>query len=149
MIVERSLLMPITMRVQFTDSPARVMEHFLDHRLLLRWWGVTTCLVERRHGGLWWLAWETRFGVHHALTGVIGAYTAARSLCVEKLVCFNSVLGPYGPTELAIAVVPNQEGTELVLEHSGFRADARSREFRQRMDGSWRATLRKLRKDIG
>jgi len=104
-------------------SPEQVFDAFTELPLLKGWWGVERCLIEKRQGGLYSLAWDVSDkGFRYISTGIITVYKPGVELLIDHFVYFNPEKQVLGPTWLKLVFEKKEnEHTLLRLTQGGYR----------------------------
>src|SRR5688572_25945522 len=99
-----------------------VFNAFTEPILLKGWWGVERCLVEKKQGGIYSLAWGiSEKGFHYISTGIITVYQPARELLVDHFIYFNPEKEILGPTWLGIKFEEGHDSTLVKLTQGGYQ----------------------------
>lgn len=106
------------------DQPAsKIFDAFTEPSLLRSWWGVERCLIEKKQGGLYSLAWEaSNKSFHYVSTGIITVFIPGKELLVDHFVYFNPDKKILGPTYLSIRLTENESKTTLHLVQGGYQS---------------------------
>lgn len=108
--------------VEILQPASKVFDAFVEPALLHKWWSVDSCLVEKRQGGIYSLAWERdKKGFHYISTGIITVFNPGRELLIDHFVYFNPEKQILGATYLSIKFQQNDQGTHLSLVQGNFQ----------------------------
>lgn len=111
----------VSRSIQIQASAARVLEAFLEPKLLEQWWGVARARVEPRRGGVWAAAWgEPGQGYRYVVSGVVKSLKPARRLKLEPLIYFNWERPVLGPMRLTISVREKDGRTRVSVRQDGY-----------------------------
>lgn len=108
--------------VDLPVAPELALEMFLNLTHMQNWWGVERGLVELKVGGCWTVAWQiSDKGFGYVSTGIISEYEPVSKLKIDNMVYLNPEKPLLGPMTLEINVKPENGGTLLTVEQSGYR----------------------------
>lgn len=121
--------------------PDRVFDAFTRPEIMAQWWGpdsgpVLKVEVDPRVGGAMRIAFQTRDGATHEMTGVYQAVEPGKRLVWETV----WVNFPERPSTVTVDFVAIPEGTELTIHHARFHDD----DTRDLHAEGWAGTLEKL-----
>ncbi len=127
---------------------SKVFDAFTETALLRGWWGVERCLVEKRQGGIYSLAWDiSEKGFHYISTGVITVYKPAQELLIDHFVYFNPGKQILGPTYLFVKLETNGDHqTKLQLVQGGYQLGGDWDWFYDSVKEAWPKVLENLKK---
>ena len=131
-----------------THQPAsKIFDAFIEPTLLKSWWGVESCLIEKKQGGLYSLAWEaSNKGFHYVSTGIITVFIHGKELLIDNFVYFNPEKQILGPTFLSIKLLEDNNLTSLRLIQGGFQFDGDWDWFYESVNDAWPKVLDNLKK---
>lgn len=129
-------------------QPASVVfDAFVEPKLLKSWWGIDNCLIEKKQGGLYSLAWETSpSGFHYISTGIITVYIPGKEILIDNLVYFNPEKQILGPTFLSIKLHEDNNYTTLHLIQGGYQTGGDWDWFYESVKEAWPKVLVDLKK---
>ena len=132
------------------DRPAlKVFDAFTEPSLLRSWWGVESCLIEKKQGGLYSLAWESSSkGFLYVSTGIITVFLPGKELLVDHFVYFNPDKQILGPTYLSIKLQEDEDTTSLKLVQGGYQSGGDWDWFYDSVKDAWPKVLEALKKFI-
>lgn len=103
-------------------GPALVFNAFTEFNKLKEWWGVERCLIEKKTGGVYSLAWEiSESGFKYISSGIINGYKENELLEISNLVYFNPEKPILGPMTLRIELERVDNYTKLILIQNGYQ----------------------------
>jgi uncharacterized protein YndB with AHSA1/START domain len=103
-------------------SPSLVFNAFTEFEMLKEWWGVERCLIEKKAGGVYSLAWGiSESGFRYVLSGTINIYKENEELEISNLVYFNPEKPILGPMSLRIKLGKINNSTRLILVQDGYQ----------------------------
>lgn len=109
--------------IEISRPASVVFDAFVEPALLKKWWGVESCLVEKKQGGLYSLAWETSDkGFHYVSTGIITVFIPGKELMIDHFVYFNPEKEILGPTYISIKLQEQNGITRLQLVQGGYQS---------------------------
>lgn len=128
--------------VKILQPASKVFDAFTEPLLLKKWWGVEACLVEKKQGGLYSLAWEASGkGFHYVSTGIITVFLPSRELLIDHFVYFNPDKQILGPTYLSIKLQEDEGGTFLQLVQGGYQSGGDWDWFYESVKEAWPKVL--------
>lgn len=126
---------------------SKVFDAFTEPSQLKNWWGVERCLVEKKQGGLFSLAWDINSnGFHYISSGIITVYVPQKELMVDHLVYFNPEKQILGPTFLSIRLKEENNITTLQLIQGGYQYGGDWDWFFDSVMQAWPKVLEDLKK---
>ena len=126
---------------------SKVFDAFTEPALLKKWWGIETCLIEKKQGGLYALAWEgSSKGFHYVSTGIITVFLPGRELLIDHFVYFNPEKQILGPTYLSIKLQEEGNNTALHLIQGGYQSGGDWDWFYESVKDAWPKVLEGLKK---
>lgn len=109
--------------IEIRQPASKVFDAFTELHLLRGWWGVEQCLVEKKQGGLYSLAWDvSENGFHYISTGVITVFLPPKELLVDHFVYFNPERKILGPTYLSIRLQESNRITSVQLTQGNYQS---------------------------
>ncbi len=133
--------------IKIHQPASKVFDAFTEPALLKKWWGIETCLVEKKQGGLYSLAWEASSkGFHYVSTGIITVFLPNRELLIDHFVYFNPDKQILGPTYLSIKLQEDEDGTFLQLVQGGYQTGGDWDWFYDSVKDAWPKVLETLKK---
>ena len=133
--------------IQIRQPASKVFEAFVEPALLKGWWGVEKCLVEKKQGGLYSLAWEiTEKGFHYISTGVITVFIPGKELLIDHFIYFNPERAILGPTYLDIKLTEDNRITTLLLTQGNYQTGIDWDWFFHAVEDAWPKALEVLKK---
>ena len=133
--------------VEILQPATKVFAAFAEPDLLKKWWGVESCLVEKKQGGLYSLAWEgSSKGFHYVSTGIITVFIPGRELLIDHFVYFNPEKQILGPTWLSVKLQENGNSTLLQLIQGGYQESGDWDWFYCSVQDAWPKVLGDLKK---
>jgi uncharacterized protein YndB with AHSA1/START domain len=105
------------------NCPAqKIFDAFTEPEQLKGWWQVERCLVEKKQGGIYALAWDlSDKGFRYISTGFITVYRPGKELLVDHFVYFNPEKKILGPTWLSLKMEEENDITLLQLIQGGYQ----------------------------
>jgi len=89
----------VTSEIRLRADASTILNCLLDLKHLKAWWGVDSCFIEPKDGGLYALTWLRTFeGIKFISTGRIKFYNPRTHLHLEDMLYINSekpILGPF------------------------------------------------------
>lgn len=108
--------------IELKSPPEKVIEAFLDYKMLKEWWGVERALIEKKQGGMYHLAWNvTAQGFGYISSGIIKTYDPKRILVIDKYTYFNPEYPLFGPMLLFVNTSKIGTGTMLTITQSAYQ----------------------------
>ena len=133
--------------IEIHRSASEVFDAFTDPAMLKAWWGVERCLVEKKQGGLYSLAWDiTDKGFHYISTGVITVFIPGKELLIDHFVYFNPERSILGPTYLGIRLQENNGITNLLLTQGNYQSGGDWEWYYNAVTDAWPKVLELLKK---
>ena len=100
----------------------KIFDAFTEPVLLKGWWGVERCVVEKKQGGNYSLAWGiTDKGFQYISTGIITVYIPGKELLVDHFTYFNPEKQILGPTWLGLKIEEEDDISLLQLIQGGYQ----------------------------
>jgi len=132
--------------IRIHRPPAQIFDAFVNPQLLSGWWGVDRCLVEKRQGGVYSLAWDVNEnGFRYVSTGLITVYLPPSELLVDHLVYFNPEKQILGPTFLHLRITDEGKISTLQLVQGNYQEGADWDWFYSAVAEAWPKALDSLR----
>jgi uncharacterized protein YndB with AHSA1/START domain len=133
--------------IEIRQPASKVFDAFIEPSLLKKWWGVERCLVEKKQGGLYSLAWEASSkGFHYVSTGIITVFIPGKELLIDHFVYFNPEKQILGPTFLSIKLREENNFTALRLVQGGYQYGSDWDWFYDSVNDAWPKVLDHLKK---
>ena len=133
--------------IQIDQPASKVFDAFTEPSLLRSWWGVESCLIEKKQGGLYSLAWEASSkGFHYVSTGIITVFLPGKELLIDHFVYFNPDKQILGPTYLSIKLQEDGNSTSLKLVQGGYQCGGDWDWFYDSVLDAWPKVLEALKK---
>ena len=133
--------------IEIHRSASEVFDAFTDPAMLKAWWGVERCLVEKKQGGLYSLAWDiTDKGFHYISTGVITVFILGKELLIDHFVYFNPERSILGPTYLSIRLQENNNVTTVLLTQGNYHSGGDWEWYYNAVTDAWPKVLELLKK---
>ena len=133
--------------IEIHQPASKVFDAFIEPSLLKSWWGVETCLIEKKQGGLYSLAWEASSkGFHYVSTGIITVFIPGKELLIDHFVYFNPEKQILGPTFLSIKLQEDNNLTALRLIQGGYQSGGDWDWFYDSVTDAWPKVLDSLKK---
>ena len=108
--------------IEINQHASIVFDAFIESARLKAWWGVERCLIEKKQGGIYSLAWDvSEKGFHYISSGVITVFIPGKELMVDHFVYFNPERTILGPTYLSIKLKENNGITTLLLTQGNYQ----------------------------
>src|SRR5258705_5487623 len=108
--------------IEIHQPASKVFDAFIEPAQLKSWWAVDSCLIEKKQGGLYSLAWEaSNKGFHYISTGIITVFIPGRELLIDNFVYFNPEKQILGPTFLSIRLQEDNNFTAVRLIQGGYQ----------------------------
>ena len=124
-----------------------VFDAFTEPVLLKRWWGAEKCLVEKRQGGLYSLAWDvSEKGFHYISTGIITVFLPGKELLIDQFVYFNPERSILGPTYLGIKLQEDNGKTLVQLTQGNYQSGGDWEWYYTAVKDAWPKVLEVLKK---
>jgi len=124
----------------------QIFDAFIQPDQLKSWWGVERCLVEKKQGGVYSLAWEiSEKGFHYISTGIITVYLPGRELLIDHFIYFNPEKEVLGPTWLGIKLEEANDSTLLKLIQGGYQEGGDWDWFYEAVKEAWPKALETLK----
>jgi Activator of Hsp90 ATPase homolog 1-like protein len=132
--------------IQIDHPAAAVFNAFVEPSQLKKWWGVERCLIEKKQGGIYSLAWNiSDQGFQYISTGVITVYQPAKELLIDHFVYFNPEKSILGPTYLCIKLEDINSSTQLKLIQGNYQDSGDWDWFYDVVKESWPKVLQNLK----
>ena len=123
-----------------------VFNAFVEPAMLKAWWGVERCLIEKKQGGLYSLAWDiTEKGFHYISTGVLTVFIPGKELLIDHFVYFNPERSILGPTYLDIRMKDNNGSTTVLLTQGNYQSDKDWEWYYHAVKDAWPKVLESLK----
>ncbi|MEK7226348.1 MAG: SRPBCC domain-containing protein [Bacteroidota bacterium] len=133
--------------IEIHQPASIVFDAFIEPTLLKSWWAVESCLIEKKQGGLYSLAWEASSnGFHYVSTGIITVFIPGRELLIDNFVYFNPEKQILGPTFLSIKLQEDNNSTTLLLIQGGYQYGGDWDWFYDSVNDAWPKVLEVLKK---
>ncbi|MBI5858510.1 MAG: SRPBCC domain-containing protein [Sphingobacteriales bacterium] len=133
--------------IEIHQPASAVFDAFVEPPVLKKWWGVESCLIEKKQGGLYSLAWETcPKGYHYVSTGIITVFIPGRELLIDHFVYFNPEKQILGPTYLSLKIEEANGNTQLHLVQGGYQQGGDWDWFYESVRDAWPKVLQDLKK---
>ena len=133
--------------IEIHQPASKVFDAFIEPALLKSWWAVDSCLIEKKQGGLFSLAWEVSSkGFHYVSTGIITVFIPGRELLIDNFVYFNPEKQVLGPTFLSIRLQEDNNFTALRLIQGGYQYGGDWDWFYDSVKEAWPKVLEDLKK---
>jgi len=133
--------------IEIHQPASKVFDAFVEPELLKSWWAVDNCLIEKKQGGLYSLAWEASSkGFHYVSTGIITVFIPGRELMIDHFVYFNPEKQILGPTFLSIKLQEDNNFTALRLIQGGYQYGGDWDWFYDSVKEAWPKVLEDLKK---
>ena len=125
----------------------KVFDAFTEPALLKNWWGVEKCLIEKKQGGIYSLAWGvSEKGFQYISTGVITVFIPGKELLIDHFVYFNPERSILGPTYLRIKFEENNSETLLQLVQGNYQSSIEWDWFYNSVNDAWPKVLEDLKR---
>ncbi|WP_258103239.1 SRPBCC domain-containing protein [Marinoscillum sp. MHG1-6] len=112
----------VEVNIEIDTTPERVIEAFMDAQMLKEWWEVEKCLIQKKVGGIYTLAWNiTESGMAFVSTGIIKNYDPAGELTITDFVYLNPDKPFLGPMSLWVKAIPNDSSSDVYLCQDGYQ----------------------------
>ena len=132
--------------IEIHRSSSTVFDAFIDPSLLKAWWGVEKCLIEKKQGGLYSLAWDiSEKGFHYISTGVITVFIPGKELLIDHFIYFNPERAILGPTYLDIRMQENNGTTTLLLIQGNYQSGKDWDWYYHAVEDAWPKALETLK----
>ena len=133
--------------IEIYQPASTIFDAFIEPSQLKNWWGMESCLVEKKQGGLYALAWETSHkGFHYVSTGIITVFIPVKELLIDNFVYFNPEKQILGPTFLSIKLQEDNNFTALRLLQGGYQSGGDWDWFYDSVKEAWPKVLVDLKK---
>ncbi len=133
--------------IEIHQPASIVFDAFIEPTLLKSWWSVESCLIEKKQGGLYSLAWEASSkGFHYVSTGIITVFIPRKELLIDNFVYFNPEKQILGPTFLSIKLQEESNCTNLRLVQGGYQYGGDWDWFYDSVNEAWPNMLEVLKK---
>ena len=133
--------------IEIHQPALKVFNAFVEPSLLKSWWGVENCLIEKKQGGLYSLAWEiSPNGFHYISTGIITVFIPGKEILIDHLVYFNPEKQILGPTFLSIKLQEEKNLTTIRLLQGGYQSGGDWDWFYDSVKEAWPKVLEDLKK---
>lgn len=110
--------------IKILRDASTVFNAFIEPEVLKAWWGVERCLIEKKQGGLYSLAWDiSEKGFHYISSGVITVFLPGKELLIDHFIYFNPERSILGPTYLDIRMQEDNSTTTLLLTQGNYQSD--------------------------
>ena len=132
------------------NCPAqKVFDAFTESSLLKGWWRVDRCLIEKKQGGIYALAWDiSDNGFRYISTGLITVYLPGKELLVDHFIYFNPEKEILGPTWLAIKIEEQDDLSLLQLIQGGYQNGESWDWFYAAVKDAWPRALAALKEHL-
>ncbi|MGH2552070.1 MAG: SRPBCC family protein [Chitinophagaceae bacterium] len=133
--------------IEIHQPAPKVFEAFVEPSFLKKWWDVDRCLIEKKQGGLYSLAWDiSSNGFHYISTGIITVFIPGKEILIDHLVYFNPDKQILGPTFLSIKLFEDGLTTKLYLIQGGYQFGGDWDWFYDSVYEAWPKVLEDLKK---
>lgn len=113
----------VDLHLDIRTPPDRVIQAFLDPRMLADWWQVERCLVQPKVNGLYTLTWQVRdAGFGYVSSGLIEQYDPSGILVIGNFVYLNPEYSILGPMRLRVQATRREDHSEVFIRQSGYQA---------------------------
>jgi len=126
-----------------------VLEAFVTIEHLSSWWGVSTCLIETKPGGIYSLAWkknEDSFGF--VSSGLVRSFHPRQHLLLDKMVYFNPKIDLLGPMSLDIRIIHDGVTDWLRVMQYGYQDGADWDWYYEAVRAGWPEALKNLKSHL-
>ncbi len=133
--------------ITISQPATLVFDAFTDPVMLKGWWGVERCLIEKKKGGLYSLAWQiSEKGFGYISTGVVTLYNRGHELMIDQLVYFNPEKMILGPTSLLVKFrTMDRDRTQVLLTQSRYQDGGDWDWYYDSVREAWPEVLKKLK----
>ena len=133
--------------IDIHQPASKIFDAFIEPAQLKSWWTVENCLIEKKQGGLYSLAWEASSkGFHYVSTGIITVFIPGRELMIDHFVYFNPEKQILGPTFLSIRLQENNDLTAVRVVQGGYQHGGDWDWFYNSVKEAWPKVLNDLKK---
>jgi uncharacterized protein YndB with AHSA1/START domain len=112
----------VEVNIQIATTPENVIKAFTDPKMLNEWWGVEKCLIEKKVGGLYAVAWNvSENGMQYVSSGIIKKYDPNKELVIINFVYLNPEKPFLGPMSLTINAKEKNGLADVYLCQDGYQ----------------------------
>lgn len=128
----------VEVKIQIETKPENVINAFTDPAMLNEWWGVQKCLIQKKIGGIYTIAWNvTENGMGYVSTGIIQKYEPARALEIVNFVYLSPEKPFLGPMKLSVNAKEANGMTEVHLCQDGYQEGKDWDWYYEAVKGAW------------
>ncbi len=114
----------VVSEIRINCDPKEILEALMDINHLKAWWGVDSCFIERKDGGLYTLTWlRSSEGIKFISTGRINLYNYRSHLYLEDVLYINSEKPILGPFTIKYDVAAHDNYSILKVTQNGFKKE--------------------------
>jgi len=112
----------VNSEIRIRSSAKTILSCLLYLKHLKQWWGVDSCFIEPKDGGLYALTWLRTFeGIKFISTGRIKFYNPRTHLHLEDMIYINSEKPILGPFTINFDVDESSTYSILSIKQRGFQ----------------------------
>jgi len=132
----------VTSEIRLKAKASTIFSCLLELKHLKEWWGVDSCFIEPRDGGLYALTWLRTFeGIKFISTGKIKFYNPRTHLHLEDMLYINSEKPILGPFTINYGVEEKKAYSILTIKQGGFEKGGEWDWYYQAVSDGWPQAL--------
>lgn len=136
----------VEVNLQIETKPETVIKAFTDPVMLNEWWGVEKCLIQKKNGGIYTIAWNvTVNGMGYVSTGIIKRFNPTKELEIVDFVYLNPEKSFLGPMRLTVKAELVNETTHVYLCQDGYQEGKDWDWYYQSVKEVWPKVLREFK----
>lgn len=109
-------------KIRIKASAKQILSALLELKHLKNWWGVDSCFIEKKDGGLYALTWlRSKDGIKFISTGRIRTYDRRTHLHLEDMLYINSEKPILGPFIIKFDIDEKPTYSNLTVFQSGYK----------------------------
>ena len=136
----------VEVNISIGTQPENVIRAFTDPRMLHEWWGVQKCLIQKKVGGIYTIAWNvTDNGMGYVSTGIINQYDPTKELDIVDFVYLNPERAFLGPMQLTVNTKVVGSMTDVYLCQSGYQEGEDWDWYYQAVKEAWPQVMKELK----
>lgn len=137
----------VEVNIKISTSPENIIKAFTDPKMLNKWWGVEKCLIEKKIGGLYTIAWNvSENGMQYVSSGIIKNYDPNKELEITNFIYLNPEKPFLGPMSLTVKTKEVNGMTEVYLCQDGYQDGDDWNWYYEAVKTAWPSVMKELKK---
>ena len=133
--------------IKIATEPENVISAFTELQMLKEWWGVEKCLIQKKVGGLYTIAWNVdETGMGYVSSGIIEKYNPNKELKIVDFVYLNPGKNFLGPMSLTVRVGKVNEISEVYLCQDGYQVGEDWTWYYEAVKTTWPKVMEEFKK---